>query len=101
MSETWALVIGLTLTTVVIRASGPLLLGGRQLGGRARGVVALLAPALLAALVVVETLSDADGLVLDERVAGVTAAGLTLLWRESWLLPMSVAVLVTALLRAL
>ena len=101
MSETWAVVAGLTLTTALIRASGPMLLGGRRLGGRARSVVGLLAPALLAALVVVETFSDADGLILDERAAGVAAAGLTLLWRESWLLPMGVAVVVTAVLRAL
>ena len=101
MSDAWTTVLVLTVATVLIRASGPVILGGRNLPSPARGVVVLLAPALLAALVVTETLSDANGLVLDERAAGVAAAGLVLLWRDSLLLAMAVAVGVTAVARAL
>jgi branched-subunit amino acid transport protein len=101
MSDAWTTVLVLTVATVLIRASGPVILGGRNLPSPARRVVVLLAPALLAALVVTETLSDANGLVLDERAAGVAAAGLVLLWRDSLLLAMAVAVGVTAVARAL
>ena len=100
MSDAWTTVIVLAVTTLLIRASGPVLLGGRDLPVPVRRVVVLLAPALLAALVVTETLSDANGLVLDERAAGVAAAGLSLLWRDSLLLAMAVAVVVTATARA-
>ena len=101
MSDAWTTVLVLTVATLLIRASGPVILGGRNLPSPARRVVVLLAPALLAALVVTETLSDANGLVLDERAAGVAAAGLVLLWRDSLLLAMAVAVGVTAVARAL
>jgi branched-subunit amino acid transport protein len=101
VSDAWTTVLVLTVATVLIRASGPVILGGRNLPSPARRVVVLLAPALLAALVVTETLSDANGLVLDERAAGVAAAGLVLLWRDSLLLAMAVAVGVTAVARAL
>jgi branched-subunit amino acid transport protein len=101
VSDAWIVVIALTVTTALIRASGPILLGGRDLPRPVARVVVLLAPALLAALVVTETLSDANGLVLDERAAGVAAAGLSLLWRDSLLLAMAVAVLVTATARAI
>jgi branched-subunit amino acid transport protein len=101
VSDAWIVVIALTVTTVLIRASGPLLLGGRRLPRSLARVVVLLAPALLAALVITETLSDSSGLVLDERAAGVAAAGLSLLWRDSLLLAMAVAVGVTAIARAL
>jgi branched-subunit amino acid transport protein len=100
VSDAWTTVLVLTVATVLIRASGPVILGGRDLPSPARRVVVLLAPALLAALVVTETLSDANGLVLDERAAGVAAAGLALLWRDSLLLAMAVAVVVTATARA-
>jgi branched-subunit amino acid transport protein len=101
VNDAWTTVLVLTLATALIRASGPVLLGGRNLAAPLRRVVVLLAPALLAALVITETLSDADGLVLDERAAGVAAAGLLLLWRDSLLLAMAVAVVVTATARAL
>ena len=49
---------------------------GRDLHPRLFGVIALLAPALLAALVVTETFGGPDGsLEVDERAAGVAAGG--------------------------
>ena len=63
----------LAVATAVIRAAGPVLLGGRELPAAFRGVIALLAPALLAALVVVQTFGAPEGgaLELDARIAGV------------------------------
>ena len=91
--------------TALFRAAGPVLLGGRELPGRVQDVIALLAPALLAALVVVQTLAAPEGgsLAVDERVLGVGAAGLVL-WRGGTALPavaVAVAAIVTAVTRAL
>ena len=60
MSEAWLTIAGLACATVAIKASGPLAVGRRELHPRALRVIALLAPALLTALVLVETFA-ADG----------------------------------------
>ena len=101
MTEVWATIAALALATALIRASGPVALGGREVPSRLLGVIALLAPALLAALVVVETVGAPDGgeLVLDERVAGVAAAGIVLAAGADALPAVIVAALVTALAR--
>lgn len=102
MSETWVTVIALAAITVLIRASGPVLLGGRPLPAALARVVPLIAPAILAALVVTGTLSDENGFAFDERVAGVAAAGAVLALRHDALLTAGAAgVAVTAVLRAL
>jgi branched-subunit amino acid transport protein len=102
MSDVWITIAVLTVTTVAIRAAGPVLLGGRELPARLDGVIELLAPALLAALIVVETVGPAAELDVDERLAGVLAAAGVLAWRRSSMLAtILVAAGVTALLRAL
>ncbi len=103
MSDVWLTIGVLAVATAVIRASGPLLVGGRELPERLQGVVALLAPALLAALVVVQTLGAPEGgaLELDARIAGVAAAAGVLALGGSMLPVVAVAAVVTALTRAL
>lgn len=102
MAEAWTLVGLLVVTTALIRASGPVLLGGRELPRRATAVIALVAPALLAALVVTETFRGAGTeLTLDERALGVAGAGLVLALRGPMLVAMAVAMAVTAAARAL
>lgn len=97
MSSVW-LVVGLVgLGTVAIKAVGPVLLGGRPLPGRVTGVVELLAPALLGALVATQALAEGRALVLDERLIGLAAAGIAL-WRK---LPMLVVVVAAAAATAL
>ena len=103
MSDVWITIGCLALITALIRASGPVLLGGRALPERVQGVIALLAPALLAALVVVETFGDPAGgrVELDARAAGVGAAAVVLVLRRPTLAAIAAAAAVTALLRAL
>lgn len=94
----------LAVATAAIRASGPILLGGRKLPAPVlQEVVSLLAPALLAALVVVETFSASAGgeLEVDERVLGVSAAGIVLARGGSPLPAVAIAATVTAVARAL
>jgi uncharacterized membrane protein len=103
MSEAWITIAALVVASAVIRASGPVLLGGRDLPDRFQAVIALIAPAVLAALVVVETLGAPEGgsLDLDSRIAGVAAAGGALALGASMLPVVVLAALVTALVRAL
>jgi hypothetical protein len=102
LGEAWSVVVWLVVTTAVIRAAGPVALGGRELPGRVTAVVALLAPALLAALVITETFGNTHGdFTVDERVLGLAGAGGVLAMRGGILLAMAVAVAVTAGSRAL
>jgi len=99
MSAAWTTVALIGVATVAIKASGPLLAGGRGLPGPLAGVVQLLAPVLLAALVATQALAGDGRLVLDERAAGVAAAGVVVALRAPVLAAVAVAALVTALLR--
>jgi branched chain amino acid efflux pump len=101
MTEVWVTIGVLAPATAVIRASGPVLLGGRDLPPRLWGTIALFAPALLAALVVVETVGAPEGgaLALDARIVGVAAAGAALAGGLSTLPVVALAALVTALVR--
>ena len=92
MAETWVVVAWLVVTTAVIRAAGPVSLAGRDLPPRAIDVIALLAPALLAALVVTETFESSGGdFTVDERLLGVAGAGVVVALRGGILLAMAVA----------
>ena len=57
--------------------------------------------ALLAALIAVSTFTGGRELVLDERVAGVAAAGVAVVLRAPFLVVVAVACVTTALLRLL
>ena len=86
---------------MAFKATGPVLFGGRALPARLGAVADLLAPAVLAALVVTQTVGADRALVLDERLAGVAAAGIALVLRAPLLLTVAVAAVVTALARLL
>ncbi len=101
MTIAWATIFLIALATVVIKSTGPVLLGGRRLPGWAGRVIALLAPALLAALVAVETFGASEGgdSELDARAVGVGAAAVALVAGASTLPVVALAALVTALTR--
>ena len=100
MSTLWVTIVVVALASAAIKASGPVLVGGRDLPPRALAVIAMLAPALLAALVVTETFGEDRHLVLDERTVGVAVAGLALALRAPVLLAVALAAVATALVRA-
>jgi len=101
MSRVWVAVVLVGAVTVVLKAAGPVLLGGRELPARVRVLVELLAPALLAALVVTNTVASGRHLVVDARLAGVAAAAVSLRLRAPILVAVAVAAAVTAGIRAL
>jgi uncharacterized membrane protein len=100
MTEVWLTVAICGVATIVLKAVGPGVLGGRPLPPRAAGVVELMAPALLAALIATNTFASGKELVIDERLAGVAAAGVAIAFRAPVLLVVVIAAAVTGLLRA-
>jgi branched-subunit amino acid transport protein len=101
MSDSVLLIAGMALATFAIKAAGPIALGGRELPDRFSGVIALLAPALLAALVVTQSLADGKHLTVGDDTAGVVAGGLVA-WRTGSVIGcVLIAAAVTAALRAI
>jgi branched chain amino acid efflux pump len=98
MTSAWIVVGVLFVGTATMRAAGPVVFGGRSLSGRGAAVIGLVAPAILGALVVYETVSAGSrGIELDARLLGLAAAALALVLR----LPLIVVVLVAAVATAL
>ena len=96
----WITIVTVALASAVIRAFGPILVGGRELSQSANAVIALLAPALLAALVVTQTFGGDGRLVLGEKAIGVVVAAAALVLRAPVLLAVALSVVATALARA-
>ena len=99
MSTAWLVVLVVGAATVLLKAAGPVFLGGRALPPRAVALVEVLAPAMLAALVVTQTVGGDEELVLDERVAGLAVAAAAILLRAPLLAVMTLAAASAALLR--
>ena len=100
-TELWLVVAATALVTALIKGFGPVTVGGRRLPAWSAGVIGLLAPALLAALVVVSALTEGKAIAVGPQTAGVAAAGIAL-WRgANVLVGVMVAVVVTAGVRAL
>jgi branched-subunit amino acid transport protein len=100
MSTTWWAILGLALTTALVKATGPVVFGGRTPHPAFLRVVSMMAPALLTALVVTSALANGKHLGVGADTVGVLVGGV-LLWRgRSVVLAVVVAVAITAGLRA-
>jgi uncharacterized membrane protein len=99
VSALWVSIVAVTLASAAIKAAGPVLAGGRELPPRANAVLALLTPALLAALVVTGTFGEGGRLTIDEKALGVGAAAIVVALRAPVLLAVVIAAVVTALAR--
>jgi Branched-chain amino acid transport protein (AzlD) len=96
VTAAWIVIAALALATAGLKVAGPLALGGSTLRPGVMNVVQLLASALLAALVVVETFGKGHSLTLDARVFGAAFAAVAV-WRRA---PMIVVVLGAAAVTA-
>jgi len=101
LTAIWVTIAALALATAGLKLAGPLALGGRPLPLRALGIVELLASALLAALVVVETFGNGRSLTVDARVLGVAFAVVALMRRAPMIVVVLGAAAVTAVARLL
>jgi branched chain amino acid efflux pump len=97
----WTIVAVVGAGTMAMKGAGPVLLGGRTLPPRVMAVVSLLAPAVLAALIVTNTVGGDHRYVLDARLAGVAAAAIALRLRAPLLVVVILAAAVTAAIRAI
>jgi hypothetical protein len=98
----WISVTGLIVTTVAIKAIGPLLFGGRDLPGPLAQIIPKLPSALLAALVLTETVDGPHrSVVIDARSAGLAVAAIALVLRVPLIGVVLLAAGATALLRAI
>ena len=100
MTAVWTSIVVLAIVNFVIKAAGPVLLGGRELPQPLLDVIALLAPAILAALVVVGTFSEGSDLRIDAQTAGVAVSGVAFVLRVPMVAAIALGALTAALLRA-
>jgi branched-subunit amino acid transport protein len=100
VSAIWLCVLVVGVATIALKATGPVLAAGRELPAGSARVVDLLAPALLAALVATQAFATDEELVIDERAAGLLAAGVAIVLRAPLLVVVLVAAATAAVLRA-
>jgi len=99
MSAPWAAVIAIGAGTFALKAVGPVAVSGRRLPDRVTELLEVVAPAILAALVVTETFASGRSLVIDARLVGaVVGVAAVLLRAPIWLVVVAGA-LATALVR--
>jgi branched chain amino acid efflux pump len=101
MTAVWVTIAGLVAVTAAIKAAGPVLVGGRKLPRSAYAVIGLLAPALLAALILTDTFARGQDLTVDARAAGLGCAAVAVALRAPLLVTVLVAAVGAAGVRAL
>jgi branched-subunit amino acid transport protein len=101
MSPVWTAVLGAGAATIVLKATGPVLLGRRELPSWLAGPVALLAPAVLAAFVVTQAFGGDREIVVDARLVGLGAGAIAVALRAPILAVVVAAATAAALTRLL
>jgi branched-subunit amino acid transport protein len=96
----WIAIALTALGCYAVKLAGLLVPAGALERPVVRRLAALLPVALLAALTAQQTFAEGHALMLDARAAGVAAAAVALLLRAPFLLVVTVAVVVTAGVRA-
>ena len=96
MSAAWATVLAVGAGTVVLKSVGPVGVANKELPSRVAQLLSMVAPAILAALVVAETFAHGRSLVVDARLAGVAAGAVAIALRA----PLWVVIVVGALATA-
>jgi branched-subunit amino acid transport protein len=99
VSSPWAAVLAVGAGTVALKAVGPVGVSGRRLPARVAELLEVVAPAILAALVITETFASGRSLVFDARLAGVAAGIVAVFLRAPFWLVVIVGALATALAR--
>ena len=99
MSASWEVVLAVGAGTIALKAVGPVGVSGRRLPSRVSELLEVVAPAILAALVITETFASGRSLVLDARLAGAAAGLVAVLLRAPLWLIVIAGALATALVR--
>jgi branched-subunit amino acid transport protein len=99
VSAVWLSVVVVGAATVLFKATGPVLLGRRGLPAWLAGPVSVLAPAVLAALVVTQTVGGHRELVADARLVGLGVGAVAVALRAPLLVVLVAAAAAAALVR--
>jgi branched-subunit amino acid transport protein len=99
MSDAWTAVLLVGAGTVLLKSVGPVGVAHRRLPPRVDRLLGLIAPAILAALVVTETFASGRSLVLDARLAGVAAGIVAVVFRAPLWVVVIAGAAATALVR--
>ena len=99
MSTAWASVLVIGVGTFLLKAVGPVGVSGKRLHPRATELLEMVAPAILAALVVTEAFAHGRSLVLDARVAGLAVGIVAVIVRAPLWAVVLAGGLATALVR--
>jgi branched-subunit amino acid transport protein len=99
VSAAWGCVIAVGVGTFALKAVGPVGVSGRKLPAHVVELLDMVAPAILAALVVTEAFAHGRSLVVDARLVGVAAGLVAILFRAPIWLVVLVGAVATAVAR--
>jgi branched-subunit amino acid transport protein len=95
----WLSVLTVTIANWAMKASGPLALGARRLPPAVGQVTSLMAPVLLAGLIIIELGGASWSDLSWQQALGVSVAGLARVLKAPMLLAVACGIIATALLR--
>lgn len=100
-AELWWLIIGLSAASYGLKIAGFVVVGGRTMPPVLERCLALIPASLLAALVVKDTFTTAQDVVVDARAVGLLVA-LIAVWRKApFIVVVLAAMAATAIVRAI
>jgi len=95
----WTLIIALAVGAYAFKFTGLVIIGGRTLPASLERSLALIPAAVISALIIKDTLTQGQDIVIDARAAGIAVAILAA-WRRAPLIAVIIAgAATTALLR--
>lgn len=97
----WLLIGVLSVSSYALKLLGFVIVGGRSMPAAIERCLALIPASLLAALVMKDTFTVAQDLVLDARAAGLVVAAIAVWRRAPFIVVVVVAMAATALVRAI
>jgi branched-subunit amino acid transport protein len=100
-TELWILISMLSVVAYALKAVGFVVVGGRTMPQVIDRCLSLIPASLLAALVVKDTFTVANDLVVDARAAGLVVAALAVWRRAPFIVVVVAAMAATAVVRAL
>ena len=100
-AQLWVLVAALSAFAYLCKALGFVVVGSRAMPALVERCLALIPASLLAALVVKDTFSTGQSLVVDARAVGVAVAMVAVWRRAPFIVVVVAAMAATALVRAL
>jgi len=97
----WLLIGALSVASYALKVLGFVIVGGRTMPAAVERCLALIPASLLAALVMKDTFTVAQDVVVDARAVGIVVAAIAVWRRAPFIVVVVVAMAATALVRAI